>query len=360
MSNNPYKGLPGISFWNRGVALSKGSTPKDLYKKKWPILKTDSIATAGSCFAQHIGRYLKQGSFNVMDMEPAPLFLAEDDRSKFGFSIYSARYGNIYTVRQLFQLAQEAFSGVIRPEIVWENVHGLFTDALRPGVEPKGLASPEEVIAHRKHHLHKVRKMLEEMDLMFFTMGLTEAWRHKRSGTVYPTAPGTIAGHYDPEWFEFKNFSFQDVMEDFLRFRQLVHANQKRKCRFILTVSPVPLAATATEKHVMVASVYSKSVLRAVAGALSDHFEDVDYFPSYEIITNPWSNTSFYENNLRSVTSAGVEEVMSVFMREHAGSEDVPHGGASDLLSDRKLMRNFDDDVVCEEAILEFFSGDAK
>ena len=37
------------------------------------------------------------------------------------------------------------------------------------------------------------------------------------------------------------------------------------KARLVLTVSPVPLAATASGSHVLPATIYSKSVLRAAA-----------------------------------------------------------------------------------------------
>ena len=64
--------------------------------------------------------------------------------------MYSARYGNIYTVRQLLQLAQEV-AGEWNPEnYIWEK-DGKFYDALRPAVEPEGLNSPEEVIEHRQY-----------------------------------------------------------------------------------------------------------------------------------------------------------------------------------------------------------------
>ncbi len=78
-------------------------------------------------------------------------------------------------------------------------------------MEPDGLESPEEVLAHRTVHLARVRDMLSTMDMFIFTLGLTEAWVHKASRTVYPTAPGVIAGAYDDQEFEFKNFSFSEI-----------------------------------------------------------------------------------------------------------------------------------------------------
>ena len=52
---SPYKGLPRSRFWSTGVSRADPLTIADLYAKRFDIGKTDRIATAGSCFAQHIG-----------------------------------------------------------------------------------------------------------------------------------------------------------------------------------------------------------------------------------------------------------------------------------------------------------------
>ncbi len=355
MAKNPYESLPATSFWRNAVGNSAAPVPTGLYNKKWPINKSECIATAGSCFAQHIGRRLKSNGFNVMDVEPPPQGLSADDQGRFGYSIYSARYGNIYTARQLLQLGREAFGEFTPSDIVWE-AGGAFYDALRPGVEPGGLESAAEVLMHRECHLERVREMFETMDLFVFTLGLTEAWIHKPSGTVYPTAPGTIAGMYDPGVYEFKNFDYGEIRSDLLEFREFVHSKQSKKCRFLLTVSPVPLTATATENHVMVATVYSKSVLRGVAGELSMAYDDIDYFPSYEIITNPWSKELYYEENLRSVKKEGVGVVMKTFLGAHLGEESqIAEMAHTSPAASVEQSSDSEEDVICEEAILDAF-----
>jgi hypothetical protein len=358
MRNSPYQDRPSTSFWKSAVASSNDLVPEGLYRRKWAISPSDRIATAGSCFAQHIGRHLKRNGFKVIDMEPPPVGLPQEEQQRFGYATYSARYGNIYTTRQLLQLAQEAFGEAAPDDVVWRSGAGAFFDALRPGVEPQGLESHDEVLAHRRFHLAKVRQMFEAMNLMVFTMGLTETWVHRPSGTVYPTAPGTIAGRYDPDVHGFMNFGFQDVVDDFLEFRRLVHSRQRSKCRFLLTVSPVPLTATASDRHVMVATVHSKSILRAAAGELSSRYDDIDYFPSYEIVTNPWSKAMFYEENLRSVRPEAVAAVMDTFFRVHLGDAYVASSQMQPpVKSDTPRPRDFSEDVICEEAILEAFGG---
>ena len=170
---------------------------------------------------QHISRHLKKNGYNVLDVEPPPKGLPKKLHQKFGFSMYSARYGNIYTVRQLLQLAQEAAGEWTPHNYIWEK-DGRFYDALRPAVEPEGLDSKEEVVEHRQFHISQVKKLFERLDLFIFTLGLTEMWIHKESGTVYPTAPGTLAGQFNESLFEFKNAQFSEILSDFKRFQNTI------------------------------------------------------------------------------------------------------------------------------------------
>ena len=73
-------------------------------------------------------------------------------------------------------------------------------------------------------------------------------WVHKESGTVYPTAPGTLVGNFDENLFKFKNAQLNEILNDLNLFQKIlkeIRGGKPFKC--ILTVSPVPLTATAVE-----------------------------------------------------------------------------------------------------------------
>ena len=125
-------------------------------------------------------------------------------------------------------------------------------------------------------------------------------------------APGTVAGEYDPQKHVFRNLRYGEVMADMTEFWSALRAVNP-SARMLLTVSPVPLAATATDNHVMVATSYSKSVLRAVAGDLVAELDGVSYFPSYEIISSHPARGMYFEPDLRNVSQYGVDYVMSHF-----------------------------------------------
>jgi hypothetical protein len=352
--DSPYSGLPPRAYWRNAVAERDALDPGDLYTPRFPISRRMKIVTAGSCFAQHVGRTLRGAGFNVIDAEPAPAGVGDEAANRFGYRLFSARYGNIYTSRQLLQLLREAWGEVAPADPVWER-GGRFYDAQRPSVEPEGLDSAQAVAEHRALHLARVREVFAQADLFVFTFGLTETWVHRDSGTVYPTAPGTIAGSYDPARHAFLNLGFQAVLSDFREVRQrLVKLNPK--IRFLVTVSPVPLTATASGHHVEVATNYSKAVLRAVAGALYEESARIDYFPSYEVITSVNSRGVYYEANRRSVSKRGVETAMGLFMQSHgAAAPAAAEGDARPRKAPRRAVRT-EEDVVCEDALLDAFA----
>lgn len=351
MDPNPYSNLPARSSWRQGVASASPFEWRDLYSKKFDISTITRVSCAGSCFAQHVGRHLRERGFNYQDFEPAPSLLADPKvRQKFGYEIYSARFGNIYTARQLRQLFLRAAGKFVPSEVFWEK-DGRFYDPFRPAIEPHGFASLAEFKAAQEVHFAAVRRLARRTDLFVFTLGLTEAWVSRADGSVYPTCPGTTAGVFAPDKYEFKNFSYPEILAD-MQWVVAYLTKLNPKIRILLTVSPVPLVATATDKHVLVATTYSKSVLRAVAGFLSDEAKSIDYFPSYEIITAPATRGFFYDPNLRTVTDAGVSFVMGHFFSEHTAGEI-----ASTSTREPKMKSSLAKlEVVCEEEILNSFS----
>ncbi len=117
--------------------------------------------------------------------------------------------------------------------------------------------------------------------------------------------------------------------------------------RVILTVSPVPLTATATGGHVLSATTYSKSVLRAVAGELAATDPLVDYFPSYEIVAGLPFGPANYQKNLRNVSDAAVARVMDLFFAAHDLSREASDETATPVREEE----------ACEEALLEAFAA---
>ena len=353
---NPYAGLPDQAFWDRSVggvplfALDPMAGPP--VPAGFRLTRETRIATAGSCFAQHIAERLQASGYHYLVTEDAPDGTAPEAARARGYRLFSARYGNVYTARQLRQLIERAYGRFIPQDAAWTRPDGRFADPFRPRIEPEGFASPEAVEAERQAHLSQVRRLFETLDVFVFTLGLTEGWQATADGAAFPLCPGVAAGTFDPRGYVFANQPVEEVIADLSAFADALKAVNPG-ARIILTVSPVPLVATYAPRHVLQSTVHSKAVLRVAAQRLADARDDTLYFPSYEIVTSPEGAFRYLESDLRSVTRDGVDHVMRVFFRH------LTEGGVRDALpaSSRSLHEARVEfaaqaAVVCDEELL--------
>jgi hypothetical protein len=318
--STPYSDQPDRAFWRRAIAQVPLEEVDPVGPIGLSITPETKVATAGSCFAQHIARRLRQSGYSYFVTEQKPPFLDDDIGSEFNYGTFSARFGNLYTSRQLLQLMQRAYDGFTPVDDMWAGPDGTVIDPYRPAIQPFGFISPEELRLDREAHFAAVRRMLEECDLFVFTLGLTECWVNRADGAAYPLCPGAAGGTYDPDKHRFVNLGVADVVDDMRRFIAGLQARNAHT-DVLLTVSPVPLIATATSRHVLTATTYSKSVLRVAAEMLAAELPRVFYFPSYEIITASFSRGRYYGADCRDVTESGVDHVMRLFFRHVANVE---------------------------------------
>lgn len=344
---NPYHGLPDHQFWRRSVAATETHRFDPVVAPKFRIEPDAKVATAGSCFAQHISRRLGEIGFNYYVTEPGAA-LPPEERARRNYGVFSARYGNIYTVAQLWQLFQEAFGRRDPAERWLRRSDGRVVDPWRQQVEPDGFDSVDALRADRRVHLAAVRTMFESCDVFVFTLGLTEAWRSRRDGSVYSVAPGVVVGDYDPAEHDFVNFNISEVQTDLFAF---LHALKEVNpgVRVILTVSPVPLVATYEDRSVLVATTYSKAVLRVAAEGGLRNFDWVDYFPSYEIITGSFSGGLYYEADHREVNRLGVAHAMRCFVANFTGGTREEQAEPPAAVPPPVVAA----DQVCDETVLD-------
>ncbi|HLL20024.1 MAG TPA: GSCFA domain-containing protein, partial [Rubrivivax sp.] len=195
---HPYKHLPSRQFWNQAVSGTPWAEVLRHESGKFRITSADSVASAGSCFAQRISRVIVEAGLNYGFQEsPHPLMPAAMAQEQ-GYGVFSCRYGNVYTTRQLLQLVKEALG--LRPPIhsFGSNAAGRVFDLMRPNINKGGFDSIEEAVADRSFHLACVARMLTESDVFIFTLGLTETWLEAGSGVVYGSHPGVVLQQPSP------------------------------------------------------------------------------------------------------------------------------------------------------------------
>ena len=344
---NPYENLPIKAFWKLSVASKSMFDIDGLWDPKFNIQPNHNVVTFGSCFAQHIGNALKVRGFNWLSTETPPHGLSEKNASLLNYNVFSARTGNIYTTSLLKQWTQWALGKSDVPSEIWRK-DSRFYDPFRPRIEPNGFETEDEMRQSQAQAVRSFRESINKARYFVFTLGLTESWVNEE-GYEYPMCPGTVAGDFDLTKHKFKNQQFQEILQN-LKSAILMMRKVNPGIKFILTISPVPLTATKSNNHVLVATMESKSILRAVAGQLATNNSYIDYFPSYEIITSPIFKGVFFEPNQRNINPHGVNYVMDSFFKCLENKF-----GKSQTVTSETPDKKANTNEVCEEELLEAF-----
>lgn len=356
-AGNPYLNLPDAQFWRRSVERVSASALDPVLAAPFRIAPTDKVATTGSCFAQHIARTLVAHGFHYLVTERADDLSPEAQLAR-NYGVFSARFGNVYTARQLLQLLEMALGDAPSPQgMVWPREDGRWVDGLRPYIEPEGFDDEAQALASRQQMLACTSDMFQGCDVLVFTLGLTEAWHRTADGVVLPLAPGVASAAAPMGEFAFVNFSHDQVLADMRAFLWLLKSVNP-KVRVVLTVSPVPLVATYEPRSVITSTAYSKAVLRSVAGELEREFDWVAYFASYEVITAAPNAGRYFGPDWREVLSEGVAHVMGLFMKHFAlggdaGQEAEQAPASASLRADLDQATQSVSAVICDEQNLD-------
>lgn len=345
--SHPYQGLPDHQFWNRAVTWAPPAGLDPVVEAPYVIAPEDRVTTMGSCFAQHLARHLQRSGLRYHVTETAPEGMDPAAAEARQYGLFSARYGNVYTVAQAVQLFERAFGDLAPSERPWRRRDGALVDPFRPLVEPDGFADEDALEASRDVHLAATRRVFEEADVLVLTLGLTEAWRSRVDGVVVAAAPGAAGEPTGAGGHEFVNFDVDEVRSGLRRLCEMARSVNP-SVRVLLTVSPVPLIATYEPRHVLVSTVASKSILRVAADEVSRRLDWVDYFPSYEIIASATSDRDYFAPDRREVSELGVAHVMRCFSRHFIAGDDVPAEAPAVAATTAQPSQ----DVVCDEEVI--------
>jgi len=342
--NHPYVDNPEYSFWDRAISdQAVGEINPSLGMTSFHLASSDAVMTMGSCFAQHVSQRLSKVGLNFLVTENQP-----DNRllnSEGSYGVFTARYGNIYTITQAVQLIKRCL-GEFSGGDIWTYKNS-FVDSYRPRAIPGGFDSEDSLISDRQGHLNATLRGFQTAQVLVFTLGLTEGWKNIETGQIYAIAPGVAGGEFNDTLHQAFNMSMTECISELNALVALLrYINPLLK--IILTVSPVPLAATHTGKHVLTATFSSKAKLRVAAEEISQTNENVDYFPSFEIIQGLAQSGRYYKSDLHEVETRGVDHVMRVFF-DHYYDDFKISDSAILFGSSRQEITNAE--ILCDDEI---------
>jgi hypothetical protein len=146
------------------------------------------------------------------------------------------------------------------------------------------IASPDrDSLLTRRRVLREAFSTIARARVIVLTLGLIEAWYDTEHDLYLNVTPPQSLVQARPRQFELRLLGYEENLAYLLQIYDLLRRFGHQAFRLVVTVSPVPLAATFTAEDVFVANMRSKCTLRTAADAFARRFANVDYFPSFEI-----------------------------------------------------------------------------
>ncbi|SDF43801.1 GSCFA domain-containing protein [Sporomusa acidovorans] len=308
--NNLLKGIENRTFrypaknetgYYQGMLLPK-LTPK------FRLKPNEKIFTIGSCFAREIEARLIQLGFDV------PVGKFKVGQSEIAYA--APHLLNEYNAGTLLQRIESIFGKFVYNDSmgIEERKQGFVDLFLHIHNKPVTLAR----LLERRRQIDLVYQELLDCDTIIITLGLIETWYDSKHCCYLNKAPGKTAVNLEPDRYYFHRMDVDDVFGRLKDAICLINAHSMKK--IILTVSPIPIEATFSNTNAIIANSFSKAVLRVVAQLLSESFDNVDYFPSYEIAISG-GMIYFGEDNVH-VTGEMVEQIVKHMLSNYFPTED--------------------------------------
>lgn len=252
------------------------------------ITYRDKILLTGSCFTEHIGNFLLEHKFNVLQNPNGILF----DPVSVASSLLSYVQHKQYTDDELFYLNETWNS--------WQH-HSRFSNTDKT----EGLNS----INKSQQQAHA---FLKDADWLIITLGSAFTYKlmmQSPLATSWRGAGGEVANcHKAPAQHFNKNLNtIEEIITAFdgVLFR-LFHFNPKLKIMF--TISPV--------RHLrdgVVDNNRSKARLIEAVHHLVNKFDKLYYFPAYELVIDVLRDYRFYDVDLAHPNYAATQFVLEKF-----------------------------------------------
>lgn len=289
--------------WYRGEFCNFNPNKKNLLEddaiekyvlKGWlpaaPIMDhKDVVTTFGSCFAEHISKYLNERGYSSVPGN--------------GVVSFKAGVNNTFAIKQL---------------IDWTYNDKKF-------LEETWHKSDKTIINRDEKIRQTTLKRFSKTSVFIITLGLSEIWYNKKTGDAFWRA--VPEENFDKNLHGFRVSSFEENKKNIsFIYNEIIKNNPSAK--IIFTVSPVPLVATFRDASCISANNVSKSILRA---AVDEFYRDNNgpknknlfYWPSYEIVEKIFPITvgdgsskgerGPYIGDNRHIKPDCVQKIMSLF-----------------------------------------------
>lgn len=271
------------SYWVETANRIKSGIVLPFHHPKFQLHEDDKLFVMGSCFARRLEQAFSRREMNCINSKE--FALASTDI--FG-KLVNVNYQNKYSTHSILNELRWALDPSYpfpKEAIVLDQKNAIDLQAApHLGEFSLPVADLQEVYHRHIKLLTGVTRKLREADIFVITLGLVELWFDHETNLF--TNAGLLASllEKEPERYSFEVSTFSENIANLEEIYSLLKRYCKPDLKIIVTVSPVPMAATFSGRDIPIANTYSKSVLRAVAEEWKNLHDNVDYFPSYEMV----------------------------------------------------------------------------
>ena len=283
-------------------------TPK--IQPKFKLQADDKFYAIGSCFARGLENALIGRQMAVESAAPEFVALQPVKKETTGLG-FTNKYNTFSILNELrWALDPEAVfpvESIARvTDTTWFDPH--VTSVLE-------LADFEDTLK-RRELMRTVTRRIINCRAVIITLGLVEVWRDLQANVYLNYTPPLDLLKAQPERYEFRLTSFTENWATLESIYSLLSCYGHPDLRVVVTVSPVPLMTTFSTLDVIIANTYGKSLLRTAAQEWAAAHDNVDYFPSYEIVQNS-DRAVVWQRDLRHVRGPGTQHIMDLFLRSY-------------------------------------------
>jgi GSCFA family len=250
-----------------------------------PIRLKDHILTTGSCFADQFGGWLKHNKFDVL-VNP---------------------FGTNYNPISIHKTLTEAVSLELNDTLFIEH-HGIwhhFDYHSHWSSHQK-----KELTASIQKIQRKVNQYIKKMDVLIITYGTAWVHHHKHLHSIVSNCHKIPASE-----FEKKLLTVDEIAKSFDSLYSLIK-RVRPDIRIIVTVSPVRHI-----KDTLLLNSVSKATLRLACHRLATNYQQVEYFPSYEIMMDDLRDYRFYDRDKIHPTEEALDYISHKFSDQYFNPE---------------------------------------
>lgn len=255
-------------------------------KAKRSLTLKNRVFTIGSCFAEAMGMRLKNFKF---------------------FSCVNP-FGTVYNPVSIHTLLKQSMDNERVAEHTYVENNGLhFNYNFHSQLSSPGRKELEVLL---EETVRVAQTALADIDTVLITYGT--AWVYERNDTKEVVANCHKVPQHN---FTKRLLTEEEINASFEHFyRNLKAVNPK--ARIILTISPVRHIKDTLELNSI-----SKSILRKICYDLTEKYEDVDYFPAYEIMIDDLRDYRFYKSDMLHPTEEAEDYIWENFLESYFDDE---------------------------------------